>query len=98
MKLFEHALAPLITVALAAVSLSVIGASVRHEAHVHGVAELTLMMEGDNLNMIFTSPAMSRVGLGNLPFNLNTIHAMWVSDRGQSAAVLTPNNQLIELN
>ena len=156
----------------------------RHEAHVHGVAELTLALEGEYLELMLTSAAMSivgfehrasapeqaravadaettlrnasevfnftgtrcspssvlvdmsavmeagtheehgehqeshtdisarykyncddtadlqslRFGAGTLPFLLEKINVMWVSDRGQGATVLTADNQTIEFN
>ena len=169
-----------------------------HQAHVHGVAELTLALEGPNLELLLTSPAFSVVGFEHpassprqveavaqaqailrdgsalfvftgsecalahaeidmsavlegdaddavshddhdeyeaeehhhdeevshsnisahyeytcadtselqtllvgtegLPFELQTINVMWVSDRGQGAAVLSADNRLIEFN
>ena len=38
------------------------GDSQHHGAHVHGVAEMTLALEGNVLEIVFTSPAMSVVG------------------------------------
>jgi hypothetical protein len=38
------------------------------------------------------------VGAEGLPFGLETINIMWVSDRGQGATVLTADNRLIEFN
>lgn len=38
------------------------------------------------------------VGTESLPFELQTINVMWVSDRGQGAAVLSADNRLIEFN
>jgi len=36
--------------------------SAHHSAHVHGVAELTVALEGRKLEIVFTSPAVSVVG------------------------------------
>ncbi len=195
MKLSEHALIQLMIISLAAVPFSAAGEYARHKAHVHGIAELTLALEGDKLEAMFTSPAMSlvgfehkttnreqiaaaakvaaalgdakalfifegancvaddieidmsaitgnieqeqhsnhgshdahdkrdeqnshadisahysytcsqidhlqslRFGAGKLPFNLEEVNVMWVSDRGQGASTLTHDNQLIEFN
>ena len=38
------------------------------------------------------------VGAGELPFGLETINVMWVSDRGQGATVLNADNRRIEFN
>jgi hypothetical protein len=47
----------------------------RHAAHVHGVAELTLAQEGRNLEIGFTSPAMSILGFEHQASNPTQIAA-----------------------
>lgn len=195
MKLLEQTLTQLIIISLAGAPAAAASEYVRHQAHAHGIAELTIALEGNRLEMIFTSPAMSlvgfehktsnpqhiaavakaamalgdaealftlkgtncaaddaqvdmsavtasiepetqktpdahdhhgtddeegshadisahysytcadiadlqslRLGPGKLPFSLEEVNVMWVSEQGQGATVLTPENQLIEFN
>ena len=37
------------------------------EAHVHGIAEINLVMEGEDLHLVFQSPAMNLVGFEHAP-------------------------------
>ncbi|MEM6583417.1 MAG: DUF2796 domain-containing protein [Pseudomonadota bacterium] len=46
--------------------------------------------DGSNLQSV-------RVGSDGLPFGLETINAMWVTDAGQGAAALTSGQQVIQL-
>ena len=62
MKLLEQTLTQLIIISLAGAPAAAASEYVRHQAHAHGIAELTIALEGNRLEMIFTSPAMSLVG------------------------------------
>ena len=44
------------------ISSQALGQHTRHGAHLHGVAELTVALEGDAIEMMFTAPAASVVG------------------------------------
>ncbi|MFK8048619.1 MAG: DUF2796 domain-containing protein [Halioglobus sp.] len=55
-------LAPLSVVACSLVPLQTFGESGHHSAHIHGVAELTLALEGTRLEIEFNSPALGVLG------------------------------------
>jgi len=55
-------LATLSVVACSIVSLQTFGETGHHSAHIHGVAELTLALEGTRLEIEFNSPALSVLG------------------------------------
>ncbi|MEM1152723.1 MAG: DUF2796 domain-containing protein [Pseudomonadota bacterium] len=64
-----------------------------HDASTHGdiTAQYTYgCTEGDALETV-------RVGSEGLPFDVETINAMWVTDSGQGAAVLISGQQVIRL-
>lgn len=62
MNYSKRSLARLMIALITAAPIFTAAESVRHEAHVHGVAELTLALEGEYLEMVLISAAVSIVG------------------------------------
>lgn len=54
-------------VMMCAASSVSLGQTVSHDAHVHGLAKLTLVAEADSITMQFESPAMNIVGFEHAP-------------------------------
>ena len=80
MNYAEHTSTGLMITLIAAGTTFAVAESVRHEGHLHGIAELTLALEGEHLELAITSPAMSIVGFEHKASTPEQVHAIADAD------------------